>query len=355
MSPGETNRIIKVFLSSPSDVQEEREGLARVIRDINEVLAFLVPEKRLSLQLLSYETHVHPDLGPPQDVINSQIPDDYDIFVGVMWRRCGTPTKAAASGTIEEFKRARERREKGRLPIILFYFCDQAIPIPTQDELSQLAGVVKFRDEMASLGLTSSYPTHSVFADRVRGGLLRAIGDLLRAESQAIQPMAIPSQGLVNTAALSEMIRLAEKYESVRAAMQSGPERTRRMTEVFSEMKVHAAGVLPRLPEFLGSSIPGRRLVAISILQMFPQRDYLEWLSTRLDPNLEKPFVGYQAAIALLEAASSLPVTECSNRRQAIQTALELGKQLTGDPGRLHVLENANLELNRRCPTAQLG
>ncbi len=75
-----------------------------------------------------------------------------------MWKRCGTPTQHAPSGTVEEFRRACERRKQGHLPRVMFYFCEQMIPIPDQDELKQLADVVKFRDELAALCLTWSYP-----------------------------------------------------------------------------------------------------------------------------------------------------------------------------------------------------
>jgi hypothetical protein len=90
-------RILKLFVASPGDVTDERDALARLLRDINDVLAFLAPERQLTLELVRYETHAYPDLGAPQDVINRQIPIDYDIFVGIMWKRAGTPTKKAAS------------------------------------------------------------------------------------------------------------------------------------------------------------------------------------------------------------------------------------------------------------------
>src|SRR4051812_22297668 len=106
MPDSTASRILKVFVASPGDVTDEREALSRLVRDINDVLAFLAPERRLTLELVRYETHAYPDVGAPQDVINRQIPIDYDIFVGVMWKRAGTPTKNAGSGTIEEFHRA---------------------------------------------------------------------------------------------------------------------------------------------------------------------------------------------------------------------------------------------------------
>ena len=48
---------------------------------------------------------------------------DYDIYIGFMKGRIGTPTPTAASGTIEELDDARSRFGKRRLPSeILFYF-----------------------------------------------------------------------------------------------------------------------------------------------------------------------------------------------------------------------------------------
>jgi hypothetical protein len=56
MSPTAPPRTLKVFLASPGDVTEERAALARLVRDINDVLTFLVPDKRLNLELVRYET-----------------------------------------------------------------------------------------------------------------------------------------------------------------------------------------------------------------------------------------------------------------------------------------------------------
>lgn len=343
-------RKLKIFLASPGDVVEEREALSRLVRDINDVLAFLAPGALLTLELVRYETHTSPDIGSPQDVINRQIAPDYDIFIGVMWKRTGTPTAHYASGTIEEFYRAYERRKTGHLPRIMFYFCDQPIAIPDAGEIEQLAGVVKFRAELAKLGLTAGYPSHGEFAEYVRGGLLRAIRDLLQEESRASHVTEKASEGVpVDGAVKAEILHLAAEYEEIREKMPSSGARTRRMTAVFSRMKASAAAVRGLLQEFERSESAGLRLAAIAILQMFPTAEHLDWLAQRLDnPGLEKPFVGYQAAVAMLNAMQALPAADASKLKAALEKAMGLAKSLPEDSDRLDVLGLAQQEWTRR-------
>ena len=345
-------RTLKVFLASPGDVKEERAALARLVRDINDVLAFLAPEKHLTLELVRYETHTFPDLGQPQEVINRQIPVDYDIFVGVMWSRSGTPTATEASGTIEEFRRAYERRKKGHLPRIMFYFCDQLIPIPDAEGLKQLAGVVEFRAELAKMGLTGSYPSHAEFSEYVRGGLLRAIRDTLLEEAGGAEPVAtlLRPPAVLDNDARADIQKLAADYEQIRRDMPPGGPRTLKMAALFSEMKTKAAGVQVLLEELEQSSSPGIRLAAIAVLQMFPHGQHLDWLAERLDnPSVEQPFVGYQASVALLEAARALSAEECGHLKKALQRALSLAGKLPKDSDRIFVLNSAEQELSRRC------
>jgi hypothetical protein len=44
-------------------------------------------------------------MGRPEQLILDQI-GQYDLFVGIMWRRFGTPTGVAGSGTEQEFDHA---------------------------------------------------------------------------------------------------------------------------------------------------------------------------------------------------------------------------------------------------------
>lgn len=358
-------RTIKVFVASPGDVLEERNALAKLIADTNDVLAYLAPEKQLTLELVRYETHSYPDLGAPQEVINREIPVDYDIFIGIMWRRIGTATATDPSGTVEEFHRACERRRHGSLPRIMFYFCDEHIPMPeAEDELEQLRQVIKFRRELDSQGLTSSYPLHAQFAENVRGGLLRAIRDLLQ-ESQFSQqpfPQAAPELTLVqpsppaaapvDTAGRDAALKWAREYDRVRASMPSSSERTRAMEAVFSKMKVLAPRAQMFVNEFENDASAGVRLLAIAVLDMFPSAEQLDWLAERLDPEKEQPFVAYHASVALLDAVTNLPPEHCAKLQAAIAKAQQLAARLQGDSSRLNVLARAAQDLKRKCQEA---
>ena len=84
-----------VFVSSPSDVAKERQVVADVIDEIN-----LTHGKPMGyrLDLWKYEDRAHPSANKPQDLIN-EIIEPYQIFIGIMWKRFGTPTLVANSGT----------------------------------------------------------------------------------------------------------------------------------------------------------------------------------------------------------------------------------------------------------------
>jgi hypothetical protein len=178
-------RTIRVFVASPGDVQRERDSLLGVINEINRALDALVPRAAIRLELVRWETDVFPEMGRAQGVINKQI-GAYDIFVGILWKRFGTPTGKASSGTEEEFQIAYRRWNKHGKPIILFYFNNSAIAPPRSlEDVEQLRRVVKFRQELALKGLTWEYGSDALFMNTVRPHLTRVIGRLIRERRSA--------------------------------------------------------------------------------------------------------------------------------------------------------------------------
>ncbi|WP_301078053.1 hypothetical protein [Rhodoferax sp.] len=146
-----TESVLTIFLASPGDVVDERNRLEDAVLEWNRTWA---RNLGVRLELLRWEHDAYPGIGEDaQDVINEQLPTDYDLFIGIMWSRFGTPTRRAGSGTVEEFERAlaRYRASPGNVSI-LFYFKDTPIP-PSKLDASQIQKLQDFKRSLSSEGL----------------------------------------------------------------------------------------------------------------------------------------------------------------------------------------------------------
>lgn len=99
------------------------------------------------------ETDVYPGFGAsPQDVINEQINDDYDVFIAMFWGKIGSPTHKAESGTLEEFNRAYGKYAVDKESVdIMVYFKDQPIP-PSKIDFEQLKNIQELKVELGEKG-----------------------------------------------------------------------------------------------------------------------------------------------------------------------------------------------------------
>lgn len=341
--------LIRVFFSSPEDVRQERDQLADLISEINDTLTFLAPENPVRFELIQHFTHAFPDVdgSSAQAVIDRLIPADVDVFVGAMWRRCGTPTGTHPSGTIAEFHRAYEHRRLHGRPTIMFYFCEQQIEMPKDPtELAQLKGVIDFREQLKDLGYTATYARQIEFRKEVRGAFLRAVSSILKdrhtTTSLAVKPPVVIPQKR------DELANLAVEYDCIRGTMSPGTDRTKRMERLFQNMLKLAPATRGILGQLQTDSSAGRRLGAIAILQRFPEPNQFNWLVERLDPDLETPFVGYRAAVALLEAVRNISVSDASALNNALVRAYKLASRNLNDPPRLTILRTAQSELQAR-------
>ena len=89
----------------------------------------------------------------PQAEINRQIGFGYDIYVGLLGSRFGTPTPRSGSGTEEEFERALATFQRdSRLVRLLFYF-KRASQDPFSVDVEQLGKVNHFREALGPRGV----------------------------------------------------------------------------------------------------------------------------------------------------------------------------------------------------------
>jgi hypothetical protein len=93
-------------------------------------------------------------------------------------------------------------------------------------------------------------------------------------------------------------------YEKTRQRMRPSHERTRRMEQIFQQMRALATASYPLLDDLVSSPLPGERLAAVSILQVFATELSLPFLVKLV--GSEKPFVGYHATKALHFAVEAL-------------------------------------------------
>lgn len=211
MTPMADPRIIRVFVASPGDVHREQESMRGVVNELNRTLEALLPDSGVLVRVYLWETDVAPDMGRPQEVINSQN-GDYDIFIGMMWKRVGTNSGAAPSGTVEEFRIACERRRREGKPVVMFYFNTSPIDLPQSvDEVEQLQKMLEFRAEVNKTALAKPYAGASVFMDTVRPDMAKWIGVLLRdgQKTGANVPAAVPVEAVVPVP-IGQQVKLTE-------------------------------------------------------------------------------------------------------------------------------------------------
>ncbi|MBN1820494.1 MAG: hypothetical protein JW833_07250 [Prolixibacteraceae bacterium] len=129
-------KVIKILLSSPSDVSRERKLVQQIEKDLNSSLS---DRTKTILRVIYWEQDARPGIGNDgQDVINKTLPIDYNIYLGIMGGKFGTPTGRANSGTEEEFNQALNKYKNGQDIEILFYFKKHRAKTPMNSELKKI-------------------------------------------------------------------------------------------------------------------------------------------------------------------------------------------------------------------------
>lgn len=165
---------------------------------------------------------------------------------------------------------------------------------------------------------------------------------IIEAPTQALR-------GALRNSIRERMISLAQEYDSTRANMAPGVERTRAMNVIAAKMRTLGLASLPFIEEFRNDQYsPGKRLAAICILEIEPDSRYAAWLADRV--GNEQPFVFYHASIALLNLVQKLGKTEDDQLRPLIQSALDRIKGFNGKPdaNTISILEMALSNLASR-------
>ncbi|MGO9901768.1 MAG: tetratricopeptide repeat protein [Solirubrobacteraceae bacterium] len=163
--------LVRVVVVSPGDVADERETVVSVVEELNRRVA---PDKGVLLRVWRWETDARPGLHleGPQGLIDERMEiAESDVVVGIFWKRFGTPTGDAQSGTEHELRMAWESWRQAGRPDVMVYFSAAPASPSTSTELEQWQRVLKFREQLPKEQLWWSYTTPVQFERLVRAHL----------------------------------------------------------------------------------------------------------------------------------------------------------------------------------------
>jgi hypothetical protein len=170
-------KILRVVVVSPGDVQGERDALDGIAAEINRGVA---ADRGVRLELARWETDAYPGfhLEGPQGLIDPILRiADSDVVIGIFWKRFGTPTLDAGSGTEHEIRIAYEAWKRSAVPQIMVYFNERPAAPRSSAEAGQWARVLRFKETFAKEGLWWTYKGRTQFEKLVRNHLSRFVRD----------------------------------------------------------------------------------------------------------------------------------------------------------------------------------
>jgi hypothetical protein len=175
---------LRVFVSAPGDIHEERQIVKEGIALLNKL------QHRIGIQIevIDFETDIPSHFGnSPQKLIDNYI-GEYDFYVGIMWNRFGTPTKEAGSGTEHEFNKAYESRVSRGRPDLMFFFKTLPFYPGNIQEIEEFRKVLEFKDRIKQLGIYKEYGSADQFRTIFTSNFYQRIDKLTVSKSMTSSP-----------------------------------------------------------------------------------------------------------------------------------------------------------------------
>lgn len=163
---------IQIFVSCPGDVEKEKIVVKKICEKINRLLQEL--DCNVFLLVKDWREIVGRYGERPQSIINDTF-TDYDIYLGILHMRFGSPTQAInpatdedfGSGTVEEFTLAFKRWKDNHDAVqVYMFFKNPGAPANT-DATKELLKVQQFKDEISATGWVNPFADTDEFKDKV--------------------------------------------------------------------------------------------------------------------------------------------------------------------------------------------
>lgn len=153
---------IRVFVSCPGDVSDEKNIIKEVCKSMN--LQLSAKNRGIIFEVLDFKDIVASWGNRSQEDINVRF-SGYDIYIGLLWMRYGTPSgtndpateKPYGSGTEEEFRLAVQKFKEGR-KIGIYFFFKEPRKSTNISETKELLKIQEFKAEIQESGWVQTFP-----------------------------------------------------------------------------------------------------------------------------------------------------------------------------------------------------
>jgi hypothetical protein len=177
---------LRVFISSPSDVVEERAIVYEMVELLNRFDG-IASTLGFNLEIFDWRSLFPSTIGQPQEVIINRFPPTtWDIFIGIFWHRFGSPTgnlddrgRPYLSGTEQEIDLAIKSWRNNNRPKLLLFRKTAAVSLTNEEDIEQISSVQKFFSnlpiDLGQYGLYKTYSNKSEFERKIFEDLTKAL------------------------------------------------------------------------------------------------------------------------------------------------------------------------------------
>ncbi len=173
------SRTIKILVSCPGDATPEKEQIKRLCKDFSDANR---GNSNISFTILDWKDFVGYYGIRPQEQLNEYF-GDYDVYIGILWKRFGTKPgsensdgKENESGTEEEFYIAINNFETQGVPKIVFFVKNYDRETKNRPETEQLLKVDKFVEQQ--IEANNNYINFFKSADEFNSNIVRLLKKL---------------------------------------------------------------------------------------------------------------------------------------------------------------------------------
>ncbi len=164
----------RVVIASPNDVYEHRTAVFEALHELNRSLE----SQKISVRAMGWEEYSTPGIShSAQDLINTQLLKEYDILIALIGTKLGSPTRNAASGTVEEIEHAIANNSDLGDTRVQVYFLNKIDNI-SSISIDDLVNVRQYKDDLATRGiLYRPFTNAEELQKEVRANVYRSIAN----------------------------------------------------------------------------------------------------------------------------------------------------------------------------------